>query len=154
MPALASGSEHVTEEVTEFAVETARDSAREAASGLLENAPPTTEFGGDPDEELSRLARLSEENPDLRESIRECELLSHALIAQSSISAGITCRTMEEVDAINRGPEIFAVLRSRLDSNQRNSASAVGTPRNWLEFRGMPVKHPTGAVSVQRMKNS
>lgn len=121
MPALASGSEHVTEEVTEFAIETARDSAREAASGLLENAPPTTEFGGDPDEELSRLARLSEENPDLRESIRECELLSHALIAQSSISATITCRTMEEVDAIDRGPEVFAVLRSRLGSNQRRT---------------------------------
>lgn len=120
MPALASGSEHVTEEVTEFAAETARDSAREAVPDLLENAP-TTEFGSDPDEELSRLARLSEENPDLRESIRECELLSHALIAQSSISATITCRTMEEVDAIDRGPEVFAVLRSRLGSNQRRT---------------------------------
>lgn len=120
-PAPASGSEHVTEGVTEFAVVTARDSVCEAAPGVLENATPTTEFGSDPDEELSRLARLSEENPDLRESIRECELLSHALIAQSSISATITCRTMEEVDAIGRGPEVFAVLRSRLGSNQRRT---------------------------------
>lgn len=111
----------MTEEVTDFAAGPVGNCADEAAPGLLDDAASTTVFGGDPDEEFSRLARLSRENPELRESIRECELLSHALIAQSSISASIACRTMVEVDAIDRGPEIFAVLRSRLHSNQQGT---------------------------------
>jgi hypothetical protein len=101
----------VTEELTDIAIETARDSGCEPVPGLLENAcaTPIADFGSDPDEELSCLARLSAENPELRQAIRECESLSQALIAHSQISARTTSQMLDQADAIGRrsGPKFL-----------------------------------------------
>jgi len=109
----AVGDEHVTEDNTEVCM-ASQDFACGAIPGPLENACVTANHDGDapgydPGEKLTRLSRLSEESPELRESMRECELLSQVLMAHSRISARITGQISEEADAIGRGSPLFTL---------------------------------------------
>lgn len=61
------------------------------------------------DEELTHAVRLGAGIPQLGKSIRECELLSHALIAHSRVAERITGQIIEEADAI-RHPILHSQL--------------------------------------------
>lgn len=104
------------DEESEFRVSAVLESIREVVPDLRENAWATSaqNFGrskNDRAEEHAGPVRLSEDTHELSESIRECELLCHALIAHSQISERIASCTMDEVEAVGRGSEVFPPWR-------------------------------------------
>ena len=64
-------------------------------------------------EEHSRLMQLREENPEISDSIRECELLCQALIGHSQISALTASRTMDEAEAVSGASLVFPPLQTQ-----------------------------------------
>lgn len=104
------------DEEPEVRVSAVMESVREAIPDLRENVwtASAQNFGGNKNgafEERARLVHLSEDKPELSESIRECELLCHALIAHSQLSEDIASSTMDEVEAVGRGSEVFPPWR-------------------------------------------
>ncbi len=95
--------------------------AREPIPGPPENvcAEDKTDFGDHravPGQEHTRLARLREETPELSDSIRECDLLSLALMAHAQTSACINGQIDEDAEAIGRGAPLFPAVQPPYDS--------------------------------------